>query len=96
VAGIAIVLEGAAKNSAGGFIYRAHDRYSSISDYTVQLFSRCARRSLEVSARLAELTKVRAGVWVDDDSLLVQSPSARSFEQITTRDVQVEMHPRRW
>jgi uncharacterized protein (TIGR02099 family) len=81
------------KIPSGGFIYRGSLVGAQHLDYTVQLFLDVRDGRLKYQPGWPELEEVRAAVWVDDNGLLVQSPSARTFEQIATRDVQVEMHP---
>ncbi len=78
---------------AGGFIYRGAISGASHLGTTVQLFLDVRDGRLKYQPDWPELADIRAAVWVDDADLLVQSPSARSFDQIRTRDVQVEMHP---
>ncbi|HSB96123.1 MAG TPA: DUF3971 domain-containing protein, partial [Spongiibacteraceae bacterium] len=81
------------KIPSGGFIYRGSLAGAQHLDRTVQLFLDVRDGKLKYQPDWPQLEDVRAAVWVDDDSLLVQSPSARTLAQIVARDVEVEMHP---
>jgi uncharacterized protein (TIGR02099 family) len=78
---------------AGGFIYRGSLQHDDHLGRTVQLFLDVRDGRLRYQPEWPLLEDIRAAVWVDDDHLLVQSPSARTFRRIATRDVEVELQP---
>jgi uncharacterized protein (TIGR02099 family) len=78
---------------SGGFIYRGSLVGAQHLDRSVQLFLDVREGSLRYQPEWPLLEDIRAAVWVDDEHLLVRSPSARTFRQIVTRNVEVEMRP---
>lgn len=77
---------------AGGFVWRGALAGADHFAHTVQLFLDVRDGRLRYQPDWPLLEDIRAAVWVDDEELLVQSPSARTFRQIATRDVEVAMH----
>lgn len=84
----------AGKLPLGGFIYRgsllAHDHANN----TVQLFLDVRDGQLNYQQEWPPLHALNAAVWVDDDGLLVQAPSARIYDRIAVKAIEVELeHP---
>lgn len=75
----------------GGFVYRGSLVGAEYLERTVQLYLDVRDARLRYQPDWPLLEDIRAAVWVDDDNLLVQSPSARTFRHVATRDVEVEM-----
>jgi uncharacterized protein (TIGR02099 family) len=78
----------------GGFLYRGSLRSHESAERSVQLFLDVRDGELAYQPDWPPLHDLEAGVWLDDDDLLVRAPSARMFDTIEASDVFVELrHP---
>src|SRR5690606_6983033 len=78
----------------GGFIYRGSLRSGEHDERTVQLFLAVRNGELAYQPEWPPLHHLNAAVWIDDGGARVEAPSARIFDRIVLRDIDVELQPR--
>lgn len=77
----------------GGFVYRGSLAHDESDEHTLQLFLDVREGELSYHPEWPPLHDLQASLWLDDSQLLVESPSAKIYDQLEASDVRVEMEP---
>jgi len=84
---------GGGRLPVGGFLYRGSLVGTETTEHTVQLFLDVRDGELTYHPDWPALHDLQAALWLDDNHLLVESPSARISKEVATSAVRVEMEP---